>query len=138
MKIIQILTEGNVIPIELVLSPSQALQLQQERNPVLIKKLVVEIALEKRNVRRISAAVSIHKSYEISSVGFRVAEENLAQHALTISYADEELLAAGDVVFVPFRLVQGHLQFNFASLGFEEDQHGQLQLERRTGQPPKK
>ena len=94
MKIIQILGEGRVISADLVLSPNQAVLLQQLRSPALVKKLAIEIALAEENVSVIVTAIKTHNTYENSILGFRIADESLASHAWQNSWADQELMAS--------------------------------------------
>ena len=138
MKTIKIVTEGKEIPVELVISANQAAHLQQQCNPPLTRKLVVEIALHERNSSVIAAAVAAHKNSEFSIVCLRVADDNLSPDAWQDTASILELVASGDVVVVCFEVKNARLRFDLDALDLYEDERGRLQVKRVSGPVLKK
>jgi hypothetical protein len=118
--------------------PGQVSQLQQQRNLPLIRKLVVEIALQERNSSVIAAAVAAHKNSEFSIVCLRVTDDNLSPDAWQDTASVLELVASGDVVVVCFEVKNARLRFDLDALDLYEDERGRLQVKRVSGPVLKK
>jgi len=118
--------------------PEQVSQLQQQRNLPLIRKLVVEIALQERNAAIIAAVVAANKSHPLTGVAIRVADNDRWPAAWQNMDLEFDLMISGEVTIVLFEVKKAGLKFDLDSLDLCEDDRGRLQIKRIAGPVLKK